>query len=462
MFNGKRRQGTLLRSVGLLLACMMGGCSLNSIVDVSNPEVGREIDKKLVITRAGALGVYYKAIGALERAVSFKSLQVGLLTDELTIAASAKNKLWLLGDARIESYQRDMTKGLREYADEFKELQAARVHANQARAILRLVDDSTLTALIAGTYAIEGYSILMLAEDFCSGVPITEVPFQGDVVYGQALSTEQLFTIAIAKFDSALAISHDSASILALARIGMGRAYLGLGDYEQAAHAVADVIASDRFYLDYTQNVNPGGSTSAPLWTVPVTRGESDFERVEVVNKEGENGLDWFDDPMKIDPRVPVTIVTDSNDMLTFPVEVRQRKFVGGTVRFSLARAVEAQMIRAELALHSGDPAWITPLNDARATIGLAALIDPVATDARVDMLFRERAFWFYLEGVRLADFRRLVRQYERSPHTVYPIGSYTRSKGEAPFYGEAWVLLTPAAEVERNFRYQGCIHTHP
>ncbi len=456
-----------MQSVGVLLACMLVGCSLDSMVDVNNPEVGREVDNKLVVTRAGALGMYYKAIGSLRTALSEKSLRVGLLTDELTQAASVTKKLWVLGDARIESYRPDMTKGLDvgQLGVEFTQLQAARVHANQARAILRLVDDSTLVAAIAGTYAIEGYSILMLAEDFCSGVPITDVPFQGDVVYGVALSTAELFTLAITKFDSALAISHDSASITALARIGMARAYLGIGNYEQAARAVADVIASDGFYLDYTPNVDPNGSTSsAAFWTNPTTiaGSVSDFELVEIINQEGENGLRWFDDATKVDPRLPVTTVISGNNMRTFPAEVRQRKFVSGTVRFSLARAVEAQMIRAEFALHEGDPAWITPVNDARATVGLTALVDPVTTNARVDMLFRERAFWFYLEGVRLADYRRLVRQYERDPYTVYPVGSYTRSSGEAPFYGEAWVLVTPWNEVQQNFRYHGCHHTRP
>ncbi len=120
-------------------------------------------------------------------------------------------------------------------------------------------------------------------------------------------------------------------------------------------------------------------------------------------------------------------------------------------------------MIRAEYALSQGDPTWVKPLNDARATVGLSALADPVVHDARVDMLFRERAFWFYLEGIRLADYRRLVRQYQWNLESVYPVGSYTRSStGDVSAYGQAWVFLTPADEDKYNFQYHGCLHTQP
>jgi len=44
----------------------------------------------------------------------------------------------------------------------------------------------------------------------------------------------------------------------------------------------------------------------------------------------------------------------------------------------------------------------------------LAALTDPGTAEARVDLLFRERAFWFFLTGHRQGDLRRLIRQYGR------------------------------------------------
>ncbi len=450
----------LLCVCGGLLSVVLSGCSLQNAVDVDDPEAGAVLDYTQVATRSSAIGLYQQAMGALRNAVNGKSEDVALFTDELTNSTAGQNRYWVQGDARQELYRKDgITKGLDHKGSSYNGLHSARVTANQARSILRRVNDVSLTALIAGTYAVEGYAIMMLAEDNCSGVPLTEVPFQGDIVYQEGLSTQQLFQVAVAKFDSALAITHDSASIVALARIGLGRAYLGLGDYTEAARAVADVTASDVFYVDFRADAN---DLPAWFWTGRSSGSSQVASQVEIVNQEGMNGMTWFSDPAHLDPRLPVT-TTLVNGVRTFPSVVRQQKYLGGNFRFPLARGIEALMIRAEAALNGGDATWVRSLNDARATVGLSALTDPVAHEARVDMLFHERAFWFYLEGVRLADYRRLVRQYDRTPESVYPMGPYTRSaNGEASFYGEAWVFLTPDAENQYNFRYHGCFNTQP
>lgn len=446
--------------IALIFACTIGGCSLESAIDVEDPEVGREIHHKNLETRSGAIGMYNRALGMLGDAVSNKSENVGIFTDEL-MNLSSESPLWLLGDSRRDSYRTDLSKGLEAKNLLFYNLHTTRVTASQARRLLLELKDTSVTALIAGTYALEGYAILMLAEDFCSGIPLTDVPFKGDIIYGTALSTEQVFTIAVAKFDSAVAIQHDSTSIRALARIGMGRAYMGLGDYAKAVSSVESIAETDVFYLDFTQANAPGSGVSHRFWTGEASGGVLKSSLVEIVNNEGMNGITWFSDPANLDPRVPVkTVIVNGN--LTFPVKVEQLKYTNGTGRIPLARWVEAQMIRAEYALKENDENWIAPLNEARATVGLPALINSEVKDDRIDMLFRERAFWFYLEGVRLADFRRLVRQYERSPESVYPVGPYPLGTGDFSFYGEAWVFLTPLDEVRHNYRYHGCLNTQP
>jgi hypothetical protein len=60
----------------------------------------------------------------------------------------------------------------------------------------------------------------------------------------------------------------------------------------------------------------------------------------------------------------------------------------------------------------------------------LPALTDPGSADARVNLLFQERAFWMYLTGHRLGDLRRLVRQYGRGAETVFPTGNYPGAAG--------------------------------
>ena len=67
------------------------------------------------------------------------------------------------------------------------------------------------------------------------------------------------------------------------------------------------------------------------------------------------------------------------------------------------------------------------------------------ATTAREDLLFRERAFWFWGTAHRLGDLRRLVKDYKRAATSVYPNGPYF--KGGA--YGTDVVLIP--AQAERN-----------
>ena len=43
----------------------------------------------------------------------------------------------------------------------------------------------------------------------------------------------------------------------------------------------------------------------------------------------------------------------------------------------------------------------------------------------RIDLLFRERAFWLFGTGHRLGDLRRLVKHYGRDAESVFPSGAY-------------------------------------
>ena len=88
---------------------------------------------------------------------------------------------------------------------------------------------------------------------------------------------------------------------------------------------------------------------------------------------------------------------------------------------------------------------------------GLKPLEDPGAEAARIDLLFRERAFWLYLTGHRLGDLRRLIRHYGRSQEFVYPTGSYMG--GGSGIYGNEVVIPVPEQERIANPRYIGCFH---
>ena len=94
----------------------------------------------------------------------------------------------------------------------------------------------------------------------------------------------------------------------------------------------------------------------------------------------------------------------------------------------TLASGIEARLIEAEAALHAGDAQWLTTLNTLRQTAispALPDLTDPGTADARLDLLYHERAYWLYLTGRRLGDLRRLIKVYGRGAETVFPTGPY-------------------------------------
>ena len=87
---------------------------------------------------------------------------------------------------------------------------------------------------------------------------------------------------------------------------------------------------------------------------------------------------------------------------------------------------------------------------------GLTPLTDPGSAVARQDLLFRERAFWFWGTAHRLGDLRRLVSSTGARGDGV-PTGPYF--KGGA--YGTD-VVLIPAQAEKNNPDFTGCSATAP
>jgi hypothetical protein len=133
-----------------------------------------------------------------------------------------------------------------------------------------------------------------------------------------------------------------------------------------------------------------------------------------------------------------------------------------------VANYVDAQLILAESQLAANDAGWLATLNALRTgptsigavtVSGMSALTDPGNAGARIDLLFRERAFWLYATGHRLGDLRRLARApYGRSIETIYPTGTYTHTN---TVYGSNTEL--PVTFDERNNpNFTGCDYNTP
>ncbi len=302
-------------------------------------------------------------------------------------------------------------------------------------------------------YAVRGYSEMLFGEGFCSGVPFSDVLDNGDFDYGQPLTTAQMFAVASASLDTALA-NASSDRVRNLAAIGKGRVLVNMGQYGQAAAAVKAVPTSYKYLLGHSAGTNRQYNG---IWSATFVASS----RYNVVTSEGVNGIGYLTTPA--DPRVPWVPSTRTgfdNASKDLPT---QMKYPSQAAPITLADGIEARLIEAEAALggstssQAGRDAMISILNNLRAT-GLSTAIvplqSPVSHDAAVDVLFKERALWMWLTGHRLGDMRRLVRQYGRTANTVFPVGAISNRPGNT--YGTQTSLVIPVRE-RNNPNFKGC-----
>lgn len=442
-------------------------------------------------TLAGALGMRNAAIYAIEQAIPSYVVDAGLLTDELESNETGASQGVLLSaglpsggslDERILPELRS-TSGTN--ADEdYANLQAVRGNATQAIGALAAFDATAPSALRGELYALQGYAEIALADFFCSGVPLSTLDFQRDFTYHASSTTAQVYQDAVAKLDTAIALSTDSARILNLARVLKGRALLDLDSIAQAAQAVAAV--PDGFRYQLVLQWLPGNGVQ-----------DNSLSRLAVVSDhEGVSGLPFISSQ---DPRTAVVSFgsTDRNGNplptpLFFPL-----KYDAARSPFTIADAIEARLIQAEAALQMNDPSWLTLLNTLRTTgaidsvhadttitatgtgtvdttvrldtawhpgtgatelgiPGLRPLADPGTLSARVTLLFDERAYWLFLTGHRQGDLRRLIRQYGRNQNQVYPTGLYLAPG--ARIYGTDVTAPIPDQFETPNPLFHGCL----
>ena len=292
--------------------------------------------------------------------------------------------------------------------------------------------------------ALRGFAALRLAESTCPGFPLNDL-VDYKVVVSPPLTTEQALERALVDFDAALSPSADSTRILNFVRVGRARTLLDLGRFAEAAGAVAEVPTEFVYHAEYGGGTGNDENEVSPASFYWFGDGVSD--------REAGTGLDFVS---ANDPRVLLTPLDLAQDGVTPLYGVGKYPTIETPI--VMASGVEARLIEAEGALQAGDiTTWLTKLNELRATAITPALpdtTDPGTSDARVDLTFRERAFWLFATGSRLADLRRLVRLYGRSSESVFPSGAYWRGSA----YGAATSIPFPAArETPFNPAVTGC-----
>jgi hypothetical protein len=437
----------------------------DTLLNVTDPDIVLGAN-----SASAALGLSNGAVLRLAQAVSGTQgpdalfMFGGLLTDE-----------WRSGDTFIQRNtmdQRIWDQNNTFNAGPFRNLNRVRTQSLLAIDGLRTyLPDSA--AAVARMFAFLGYTEVLLGEHYCNGIPLSGISGT-TVVFGNPISNDSLFTLAIANADSALAIARgpDSARVAQFAGVIKGRALLdrGRGFLSAAAAAVATVPLAFRFDISHSLNVNDN-----QMWAL-----NASSRRYTMGDLEGGTGLPYVS---ANDPRISTKTGPDGIFDSAFPIIVIRQGIWGRTSNVTLASGIEAQLITAEAALQANDPTtWLSIINTLRTNptlypaaqtgftrgANLAALADPgLSTNdsLRVDVMYRERAFWMFSTGHRLGDMRRLVRPagptltggYGRTVNSVYPNGAWFKGGN----YGDAIQMVLPVEELN-NPNFHGCGDRNP
>jgi hypothetical protein len=461
------------RRIGLLCLLLgattvLGGCK--ELTGTPGLPAGTQ-DPVFYQTAAGALGMRNAALVQFGIALGQYITDAGQLTDELESSQTGASQGVLLQNAgQVQDPLDERLLPVGVTIPSYGQLQGVRTLAAQALGALATYDTAASTrdavAQLRGElYAMEGYSEIMLADLFCSGVPLSTLDFQGDFTYKPGSTTVQVYQDALVKFDSALVLAGTNDSVRYLAQVGQGRAYLDLGNDTAAADDVTTV--PDGFL--YQVSVNWQALNNVIWYSIFSTT---------ISDREGQNGLPFLSSG---DPRSTAVTLRSSGPSWpyvpqTFPAVYSAALSGTSIAPVTLASGVEARLIEAEAALQRGDaPTWLTTLNALRTSApipgttqpnpqALPPIVDPQDPVARLDTLFTERAEWLFLTGHRQGDLRRLVRQYSRytafqTPQNVYPTGAYL-APGTGR-YGTDVVAPIPLTE-SANPDFHGCLSNAP
>jgi hypothetical protein len=352
------------------------------------------------------------------------------------------------------------------YPGQLSDVVQFRQYAMLAIAAIRANHNPGYGPMVAEMFLVEGLSELFLAEDFCSGVALSDIVPGGDLRYGSPMTNAQMFTRAAADFDSALVQLTDSASapgpsdatdqalaqrVQMAARIAKARALLGAGQYTQIAAVTASVPD------DFVYAVQYDASNNTNVYQL------TGYDAFTVSDREGGNGLPFRS---AHDPRLQIVNTDETLQFDMVDSIYRPSKFNGnGATPIPLLSGIEARLIEAEAALGTNDVAtWLDRINHLRSTMvqpAMADTTDPRTADGRLSLMFYERGFWLFGTGHRLGDLRRLVKLYGRPAPSVFPNGQYVAgadpSQGFGPNYGTDIGFGIPASELQNNPHSQSC-----
>ena len=457
----------VVAAIALVIASGFVGCNQvkDDLLEATDPDI---IDPSSVQSAEGAVAVRNGALARLRLMTTGSGnagtegtwLMGGLLADEWSTSST-----FVQND---EADERQISISNSSVNGSLRAIYRVPLTANQAIELLNKFRP-TPASDIAEMYFARAFAYAQLASDFCNGIPLSDAT-QDPVVKGPPLSGTDVFDAAIASYDSAITLSAgtDAASVAInrAAKIGKARALLGVGLSNAAAAAALVNGIPTTYSYDVTSSLTGGNNG---VWGQGLSQRRysvGDSLEGNAHNILVKNAIPFFSAK---DPRLPVTYTvsskgdtTKAQDGITYS---RTTVLYGQTTSTSVVNGIDARLIEAEAALAANNPAgMISILNGLRsaalslgtvnyAANALPALADPGTADGRINLLFREKAFWTFSRGQRLGDLRRLVREYGRTADQVFPTGTHYRGTT----YGPDVNLPITQDEINGNPNFTGC-----
>src|SRR5689334_10390806 len=323
-------RGAILAASALLLSA----CSVDKVLQVPDPDVSRPSDVTgkagLPTLLANAVGDFQVAFAGTGGTTGLEGLvnMTGLFTDEFFFTETFPT--------RVQVDRRAIDRNNSTMSAIFFTVERARQSSFRAESAYAAI--APTDTLYAEALSLEGYSFILLAESYCSGVPITKLDAAGKIVPGQPIPTQQLLDSAIDRFTRArtVATAGGSAFLTNLARVGQARALIFKNNSNLAA--AATLVASVPDNYEYT--IFSSGNTDRQ------NNGVFELQWLEgrwsQANLEGGNGLPFRNG----DPRTPFVDFGPRSAFDGAHNLIATRKYDSRDASTILASGTEARLIQ--------------------------------------------------------------------------------------------------------------------
>ena len=435
------------RALSLCAALAAGGltagCDIDNLLEVSNPE---RIDEGELQNRQLVQILYNSVIGEFTDMYDDPFIWRGsMFTDEQITGINWEQTARL--SQRIVRYDEGDPDLM------FSAISAARATADSVSSRFReLLDNPAADERMATVLAYAGYSHIMMGEAMCEAVVN---------VNDQILSPTQIFERGLPRLEEALqiAMSNGFDDVADLARTGLARANLNLGNMSDAMLYAGNVTPGFEWWVEYE---DAGGGTANVLWNRVTGANHAVGVHPNFLSGAfGDNGLVAG----QTDPRVQHTIDWSlGHNRLTRLYKPYQSLSYSGYngamiadggepilyesgTDIRLASELEALHHYYEAAGPTGTGSAGTTLDfvNARRAFGNQAAVS-LSDDALMAELRDQRGRDLYMGGFRLGDLRRWLAQ---GVGDFFPSGTHPTTEWGA--YGDATCYPLPLEEYEGN-----------